>query len=154
VRPLLASVLALLRWLFPFRWLFCAIVLLAGTGFLLQGTPRFSGLAWGLTEIAHVWTGWAAVGLASGYVTWHLFHRWGSFRSAQRLLGLLTLSALLTLLGTGALLGLGMRGGPPPWARPIHSVTTWVLLAGIVAHGFAAWRRWPGRLRRRVLEGP
>lgn len=144
----------ILRWLFPFRWLFVALVLLTATGLGLRSLPRFGGLAWGLTELGHVWVGWASLVVWIGYLVHHVTVRWGSWASPQRLLGLAVSLFSLALLGTGVMLASGMDGGPPAWALPVHFVTTWALLGLVVAHTFVAWRRWPRRAWRRLAEGP
>ncbi len=148
------SIIALLRWLVPFRWVLLAIVALSATGFALHEMERFSGLQWGLTEIAHVWLGWAALGLWTGYLVHHLAVRWGSLRSPQRLLGAGASLASGVLLVTGVMLAVGMQGGPPGWTVPVHYWATWALLALVLAHTRVAWGSWPRRLWRRLVDGP
>ncbi len=143
-----------LRWLFPFRWIFVAIVALTGTGLALHEMERFEGLAWGLTELSHVWIGWAGLLLWTGYLIHHVVVRWGAWTSVQRWLGFLLAVVSVLLLVTGTLLGIGMSGGPPAWALPVHWYATWVLVGLLVAHTFVVWKRWPRRLWRRLLYGP
>jgi hypothetical protein len=143
-----------LRWLFPFRWLFVAMAALTASGVALHRMERFGGLSWGLTEISHVWVGWASLVLWTGYLVHHLAVRWGSWSSPQRWLGLVLAVTSLVLLVTGAMLGMGLTGGPPAWARPVHWWATWGFVAALLAHSFVAWRRWPRRLWRRMIDGP
>ncbi|MCP4871538.1 MAG: hypothetical protein GY898_22745 [Proteobacteria bacterium] len=148
------TAIPILRWFFPFRWLFVAIVALTVSGVALHRMERFGGLEWGLTEISHVWVGWASMIAWTGYLLHHVAVRWGSWASPQRLLGLAVSTASVLLLVTGAMLGLGMNGGPPAWAVPVHWWATWALIGLVVAHTFVAWKRWPKRAWRRIVEGP
>jgi hypothetical protein len=148
------TALQILRWLFPVRWLLLALLALAASGWALHRMERFAGLAWGLTEMGHIWVGWASVLLWCGYLGHHVWTRWGAWRSVQRGLGLaLTLASTLVLV-SGGMLALGMRGGPPSWALPAHFGASFVLGGLLAAHTFVAWRRWPRRVWRRVIDGP
>ena len=146
--------LRLLLWLFPLRWLLLALLALTATGTALHRMERFAGLTWGLTELAHVWIGWASTLLWTGYVTHHVAKRWGPWGTRQRILGLLLTAASLALLVTGALLGLGLRGGPPDWALPLHWWGTWAMAGLLIWHASVAWMRWPRRAWRRIVDGP
>lgn len=143
-----------LRWLFPFRWIFVVLVALSATGVALHGMERFVGLQWGLTELSHVWLGWASLVVWSGYLLHHVVVRWGPWSSLQRWLGAVLVALSVALLGTGVMLGVGMDGGPPAWALPLHWWSTWAVCGLVVWHTFVVWRRWPARLRRRILHGP
>ena len=154
ILPAMTALLRLLSRLFPVRWLLLALLGLTATGTALHRMERFSGLAWGLNEIAHVWIGWAATILWTGYVLHHVTSRWGPWGARQRILGLLLLVASLALLVTGAMLGLGLRGGPPVWARPLHWWATWGMVGLLVWHSAVAWARWPRRAWRRIVDGP
>ena len=145
--------LEFLRWLVPFRWLLLALVVLAATGLGLRRMERFGGLEWGLTELAHIWLGWASMGLWVAYLAHHLARQWGSMRSIQRLLGVGVLAASGSLLLTGALLAIGMQGGPPAWARPLHHMATWALGGLLAVHARKAWLRLPRALWALVV-GP
>ncbi len=143
-----------LRWLFPVRWLLVAFVLLTATGVALHRMERFGGLEWGLTEISHVWIGWASLVVWIGYLVHHVVVKWGPWSSLQRWLGVVLVVLSFALLGTGVMLAVGMDGGPPDWAIEVHWYSTWSLSGLIVWHTFVAWKRWPKQLRRRIVEGP
>lgn len=124
---------AILRFLAPFWLLLAGLVLLALTGFQLHWTPRFSGLAWGLTEMAHVWLGWIAAVLLVGYLVHHLHRRWGDWRRPQRILGLVVVVTVLALTGSGWLLSVPLATRPG-WLLPLHFVATFVLIGLVVTH--------------------
>ena len=148
------ALLTVLRRLVPGTFLALVFVVLSATGFFLHWTPRFQSLSWGLTEIVHVWIGWAALVFVAGYLVHHLARTWGPLSTLQRILGLaLTVDIVLALL-TGVLVVEAPVGGPPKWAVPVHFVSTFVLLGLFVWHSAAGWTRWLKRTGRAVVEGP
>ena len=147
----------LLRWLRRLLpgWGFGVVMaLLAASGWWLHESERFASLAWGLTEQLHVALGWVALAGTAGYLVHHLARTWGPWRTLQRLLGLALVAATLGALISGVVLVLGLRGGPPAWARPLHWGTTWLLCALFAWHG--ATGAWRGLRRRaeRAWQGP
>ena len=148
------ALLAALRRLIPGTFLALVLAGLSATGFFLHWTPRFQSLSWGLTEIVHVWLGWAALVFGAGYLAHHVARTWGPMSTLQRILGLvLTVDIVLALL-TGVLVVWAPVGGPPEWAVPVHFVSTFVLLGLFVWHSAVGWTRWLKRTGRAVIQGP
>ncbi len=142
--------LKVLKVLFPVWLLLVVVALLTATGGWLRWTPRFGGLSWGLTELAHVWVGWVSLAVVVGYLAPHFATCRDLPAPAHRLLGLATAAAAVIVLGTGVVLGVGVVGGPPGWIRPLHFWGTWALLALMLAHLPAGWLS--ARARRRAEE--
>jgi hypothetical protein len=132
-------VIKVMKPLFPVGLLLAAFGLLAATGGWLHWTPRFGGLSWGLTELAHVWLGWACLIAVVGYLVPHLVRHRDLHAPPQRLLGWLMAVAAVVVLGTGAVLGIGVVGGPPGWLRSLHFHGTWALLGLTLVHVPISW---------------
>ena len=128
-----------LKALFPVGLVLAAFGLLAVTGGWLHWTPRFGGLSWGLTELAHVWLGWACLVGVAGYLAPHLVQHRDLQARIQRPLGWATAAAAVVVLGTGAVLAIGVATGPPGWIRALHFHGTWALLGLTLAHVPIGW---------------
>jgi hypothetical protein len=147
-------ILRLLRWLMP-GWAICLwLVFLSGTGLYLRNAERFASLAWGLTEMVHVHTGWIGLAALTAYLVHHLARTWGPLGHRQRILGLALLALCAVAWLTGIVLVLGLQGGPPAFVVALHHLSTWGLLAVMVWHTVPGWTRWLKRRWRRMIDGP
>jgi hypothetical protein len=131
-----------LRALTPFRLVLAVSVVLAATGCWLHWTPRFGGLPWGLTELAHTWIGWGSLALLAGYLIHHLRAKWGRSTKLQRGLGWALAGVASVLSLTGVMLAIAWVGGPPDLVLRLHFVGTFVLAALLLWHTSPPWRRW------------
>ncbi|MEE2828601.1 MAG: hypothetical protein VX498_05405 [Myxococcota bacterium] len=130
----------------PFRLVLVGLVLLTASGLWLHEIPRFRSAAWGMTEMLHVWVGWACLAVLIAYLGHHLVLKWGPMKRPQRVLGLLLLVVLLVLMGSGALLTFGRVGGYPDLVRDSHYLSTFALVLLVLLHATVPWRK---ALRRR-----
>lgn len=154
------SLLPVLRRLFP-GWGFAVVMsILAASGWWLHESPRFQSIAWGLTEQVHVHLGWVSLIGTSLYLVHHLARTWGDWKTLQRILGLLLAATTLAAFGTGIVLVLGLKGGPPDWVIDVHWASTWILWGLFLWHAAkGTWRAlalwWRGVLRGpQELSGP
>ncbi len=137
----------LLRRLFPFWAINLGFLLLAMTGLWIHRVPRFSGLQWGLVELAHVGVGWVALPLTLGYQVHHLASQWTDLREFWQWTGLLLTLLTALAFGTGVALELRIPGGLPAAVTTLHFASTFLLFALLVVHTLRVWRAW---LRARV----
>lgn len=148
------ALLATLRRILPATLMALLVVILSATGFFLHWSPRFESIAWGLTEMVHVWVGWAALLATAGYLAHHLARTWGPWTTLQRILGLLLAADLAVAMLTGVLVVWPPEGGPPAWAVPLHFVSTFGILGLFLWHSAVGWIRWLKRRWRLILDGP
>ncbi|MCO4773893.1 MAG: cytochrome b/b6 domain-containing protein [Deltaproteobacteria bacterium] len=147
-------ILALLRKVLPGTLMALLFAVLAATGFFLHWSPRFQSIQWGLTEMVHVWIGWASLMAVGGYLIHHLARTWGPWTTRQRLLGILLTADVVAALLTGIVVVWPPGGGPPSWAVPVHFASTFALLGLFVLHSAVGWTRWLKRRWRLVIDGP
>jgi hypothetical protein len=134
--------LRLLLAVFPFWGVFWGMAIATGTGLWIHSYPRWQGLAWGLTEMVHVFLGWPALALWAGYNVHHLTRHWGNFAATSRILGLIvTTSAGIAFL-TGVWLVIRTEGGPPGFVRPLHYWTTFPIFPVLLIHTWKPMGRW------------
>ena len=113
--------------------------------------PRFSGLQWGLVEMAHVAVGWVALPLALGYQVHHLASKWTDLREFWQWTGLLLTLLTVVAFGTGVALELRVPGGLPAAVTVLHFVSTFALFGLLVVHTLRVWRAWLRARFRRLL---
>ncbi len=143
-------IVRILRALFPFWWLFWGLAIATGTGLWIHWYPRWQGMAWGVTEMVHVFLGWPALALYLGYNVHHLMRHWGDFREKARVLGVLLTGSALVAFASGVWLVLPSEGGPPGGVKGAHFWSTFPIFPLVLWH---TWRVMTGWLRAQVRSG-
>ena len=134
--------LRILRAVFPFWALFWGLVVATATGLWIHWYPRWQDLAWGLTEMVHVFLGWPALALWLGYNVHHLRRKWGDFRAPARILGLILTTSAGVAFITGVWLVQRSEGGPPAFVRTLHFWTTFPIFPVMLLHTWKPMGRW------------
>lgn len=134
--------------------MFWGLVTAIGTGLFVHWYPRWQDLAWGLTEMIHVFLGWPALALWLGYNVHHLARHWGSFREWSRILGLIVTTSAGIAFATGVWLVIRSEGGPPPIVRQLHFWCTFPILPVLLIHTWKPMIRWLKAQARGEPPGP